>query len=75
MGILEYEGWTNRETWAAMLHIDNDQVLLETAMSYAEGTLEAHPVDGEDKSEAIYCLADSLKYWIEEDLLTRENIA
>jgi len=27
----EYNGWTNRETWATALHIDNDQSLQEEA--------------------------------------------
>ena len=72
----EYQGWTNRETWATMLHIDNDEVLLETAMDYAKTSIESHPLDGgESQSEAIYCLAESIQYWIEEDLLTLENIA
>ena len=25
----EYNGWTNRETWATALHINNDQGLYE----------------------------------------------
>ena len=66
----EYQGWTNRETWATMLHIDNDQVLLESALDYAKTSLDEHPEEG-----ASYCLAESIQYWIEEDLLTRENIA
>ena len=66
----EYNGWTNRETWATMLHIDNDQVLLESALDYAKTSLDEHPEEG-----ARNCLAESIQYWIEEDLLTRENIA
>lgn len=65
----DYNGWTNRETWATMLHIDNDQVLLETALDYAKQELEQY---GE---QARYELAQTLQNWIEEDLLTRENIA
>lgn len=68
----EYNGWKNRETWATMLHIDNDQGLLETALDYAKTALEEHA--GEE-SEARYCLSETLQNWIEEDLLTRENIA
>lgn len=74
-----YNGWSNRETWATMLHIDNDQGLFEIAMDYARTAIEEHPKDeedaGADYSDALYCLEDTLKYWIEEDLLTRENIA
>lgn len=68
-----YNGWHNRETWATMLHIDNDRVLLETAMDYARTTIESHK--DEEKWDAIYCLEESLMVWITEDLLTRENIA
>lgn len=28
-----YEGWTNRETWATSLHLNNDQGLYEQARS------------------------------------------
>lgn len=68
----EFQGWTNRETWATMLHIDNDQVLLETALDYARQEIEGH-----DKGEEInaYYLGETIKSWIEDDLLTRENIA
>jgi hypothetical protein len=68
----EYQGWTNRETWATMLHIDNDQVLLETALDYARQEVEGH-----DKGEEInpYYLGETIKSWIEDDLLTLENIS
>ena len=75
-----YNGWTNRETWATMLHIDNDQALLEIAMDYARTAREEHRNDDTSDPEAclsmaIYCLQETLKMWLEEDLLTRENIA
>lgn len=69
----DYNGWRNRETWATMLHIDNDQVLLETAMDYAKQEIDQ--AEGDDSSIAIYELAQVIQNWIEEDLLTRENIA
>lgn len=67
----EYNGWTNRETWATMLHIDNDQGLYEMARDYARQELEGH-----DKGEEInpYYLGEMLKSWIENDLLTYENV-
>ena len=70
----DYKGWHNRETWATMLHIDNDQGLYEIAMDYARTALEEHQGD-EDERDVIYCLEDTLQYWITEDLLTRENVA
>ena len=69
----DYNGWGNRETWATMLWIDNDEVLLETAMDYTR-TAVAENREGEER-DAIYSLEDTLMNWITEDLLTRENIA
>jgi hypothetical protein len=82
----DYNGWTNRETWATMLHIDNDQYLYETALDYARTAWQEHTTPQEDEveswgdvadkqSEARYCLADTLENWITEDLLTLENLA
>jgi hypothetical protein len=67
----EYQGWTNRETWATMLHIDNDVFLLDTALDYAKQQLE----ETESESEAIRYLSQSVQSWLENDLLTIENIA
>jgi hypothetical protein len=65
----EYNGWTNRETWATMLHINNDQWMQKQAAEYARTSLEEHPEGGADS-----CLAESLENWVTEDLLTHENI-
>lgn len=67
-----YNGWSNRETWATMLHIDNDQVLYEIARDYAKEEIQGH-----DEGEEInsYYLGQTLKGWIEDDLLTLENIS
>lgn len=71
----EFQGWTNRETWATALWISNDRGLYQQARDYVEGTIENHPLDGgESQSEALYCLEDSLRNWIEEELLTHENV-
>lgn len=68
----EYNGWSNRETWATMLHIDNDQALYEIASDYTREEIEGH-----DEGEEInpYYLGETLKGWIEDDLLTLENIS
>lgn len=67
----QYNGWTNRETWATKLHLDNDQYLYECAYEYVREEIAGH-----DKGEEInaYHLGQTLKNWIEEDLLTFENI-
>jgi hypothetical protein len=72
METMEYNGWTNRETWAVALWIDNDYSLQETATEYARTEIEGH-----DKDEEInpYYLGESLKTYIEEDLLTFENVS
>jgi hypothetical protein len=33
----EYNGWCNRETWATVLHLSNDEGLYETCLVLVEG--------------------------------------
>ena len=74
MDTMEFNGWSNRETWATALWIDNNQALNETAFGWAKNTLEEF--DGEpDYRDGIYSLAETLKNWIEEELLTFENVS
>ena len=68
----EFNGWSNRETWATALWISNDQVLYEIARDYARIALQDER-DGEELNS--YYLGETLKSWIEDDLLTLENIA
>lgn len=65
----EYNGWSNRETWATKLHLDNDEYLNDIAWEYARQWEEAR------EEKTVYELGETLKNWIEEDLLTLENIA
>ena len=72
----DYNGWTNRETWATALHINNDQWLQETAEEYAIQSWASHAEEEEGRYAcASDCLAESIENWITEDLLTLENIA
>lgn len=64
----EYNGWTNRETWATALHIDNDYGMLHNALTYV---IEEIKDSGEVNINRI---ADGFQYQIEEDLLTFENV-
>lgn len=76
MSEMTYEGWTNRETWAFVLWLNNDEGLNDTALDYAKTAWEEHAEDGEGRYvTASDCLADTFKSWIEEDLFTLENIA
>jgi len=75
-----FNGWTNRETWASALHIDNDQYLQETARDYTEEAIKlATNVAGEgeeiEKRVCIYTLSVKLREWVEDDLLTLENVS
>jgi hypothetical protein len=67
----EYNGWTNRETWATKLYLDNDQVLQEIALDYTRIALQGEQED----SVIAYALGEQLESWITEDLLTLDNIA
>lgn len=58
----EYNGWTNRETWATALHINNDQGLYYHALDMASG------YDGDKEG-----LTDALEEWITE-LLDMEEV-
>ena len=68
METLEYNGWSNRETWATALHIDNDQSLYEIAQEYIQHAFK-------DCDSPLMCLEESLENWITEDLITLENVA
>jgi hypothetical protein len=60
----EYNGWSNRETWATALHINNDQGLYETVRDWAVSNWE------EDESEAVTILAESIEDFVTELLET-----
>ena len=63
----EYNGWTNRETWATALHIDNDEGLHETRLQMmhdvAEDSEASEYLTKAQVAEKRY--ADRLKDWVE----------
>lgn len=67
----EYNGWTNRETWAVALHIDNDEglhdhrnSLCQTASVYGDPDNEHGRVVPIEKAR-VHLLARELQDWIE----------
>lgn len=53
-----YNGWTNRETWAWALWINNDQGLQETVHDLARTTIE-----WEDPESVVWKLEEALRDW------------
>lgn len=69
----EHNGWPNRETWAAHLHLSNDQGMWNTALELtaqavrdADDWADKHerPVENRDRAR-IRHIADALKDWCE----------
>lgn len=62
-----YNGWTNRETWATALHIDNDEGLHNYRNELCQNAIKhASATDIFTKEQATLCtLEDSLKEWVE----------
>lgn len=55
-----YNGWTNRETWAANLHITNDEGLYSSARETVQDAID---VAGPDKGS--HTAANALEDWFE----------
>jgi hypothetical protein len=61
----EYNGWSNRETWATALHIDNDSGLYDNVLEQTKNYTDTeHPIAG---------LAGEIESFIDE-VLDYENI-
>ena len=59
---MTYQGWTNYETWAVKVDMDND----ETAYTYWKERTEEIADDADDRDEAETELASALKAEYEE---------
>ena len=58
----KYNGWNNYETWLAALWIDNEYSSYQYRCELVEQVKEEHG----EKDDREYCLASTLKDWIEE---------
>jgi hypothetical protein len=67
----EYQGWTNRETWATNLWIENTQGLSQIVADYAKQEIEGH-----DEGEEInsYYLGEVIRNFIEDEILAFHNV-
>ena len=63
-----YNGWSNRETWATKLHLDNDETLNDIAWELARKWNNAN------EELSVYKLSELLQDWVENDLLTFESV-
>jgi hypothetical protein len=71
-----YNGWTNYETWAVALWINNEQGMQDHARALAQDAIEAAPRLANVKASIWsleqgrrFGMADMLKVWVGDDLL------
>lgn len=62
-----YSGWTNRETWAFMLHVNNDQGMQEDTLRAVSEALAENPemMDYELGDSATSHWRDAIDNWSE----------
>lgn len=54
----EYNGWANRETWALVLHLDNDEGLYEGALDVVRAEVKDHLTSRLGKRDCYSPLAE-----------------
>jgi hypothetical protein len=65
----EFQGWSNRETWAVALYLDNDQGFYDDVQGLTREAIDNNPLN-----EASYRLADSLEDLVNE-LFEFDNVS
>lgn len=68
LGMSDYNGWTNYETWLVNLWITNDQGSYEVSQDMAREAWEERQASAyaTAEQEAKYVLAGKIKDWVEE---------
>tara|TARA_R100000152_G_C6745083_1_gene168737 strand:+ start:617 stop:1009 length:393 start_codon:yes stop_codon:yes gene_type:complete len=71
----DYNGWKNRETWAVMLHLDNDRglysdyhELYEEIINDPNSFRDEYDIIGDPQRSILYCFTDQIRAWIEDIL-------
>lgn len=74
----KYNGWTNRDTWALKLHMDNNegdysywQETTKETLNDVKGDYEDEGLTEDEKTEAVRELADKVKTWYND---IRDNV-
>ena len=65
-----YNGWTNYETWAVALWIDNEQGTAERAREMTREYAEAPSINKlTGRDQTAYQLGKAIREWVEEEML------
>ena len=65
-----YNGWTNYETWAVALWIDNEQGTSERARELAQEFAEEPQINKlTGRDQTAYQLGKAINEWVEEEML------
>ena len=69
----DYNGWKNRETWAVMLHLDNDRglyadyhELYDEIINDPDTFRDEYDIIGDPQRSILYCFTDQLRRWVED---------
>jgi hypothetical protein len=72
MESLEYQGWSNRETWATALHLGNDQGVYEAVRELTREEIEGHDISEEINA---YYLGERISEWVQDSVLGYDNVS
>lgn len=69
----DYNGWKNRETWAVMLHLDNDRGLYsdynemyEEIINDPDSFRDEYDIIGDPERAILYLFTDQIRAWVED---------